>query len=145
MKTYAEKIIQVLRANNILCSHDETTGLVCVWYNGHFGEIFSMYGCFEEGNISSFSIYRLAVPQNKYQQVNGYLSRLNRPASSVNFYIDKATGCIAFHSQYLLSPADDVNLEKLTGFCLEIHNTCINYQFILHGILEKCGIMHPAY
>lgn len=138
-KTCEEKIVQALRANNIGCSFDRGTGLVLVRHRGRLGEFYSIYYCFEEGRVSNFSIYTLAVPESKYREMENFLSKLNKPASSLYFYVDDVTGCIALNNEYELSETEGDEMEGLSTFCVDTHKICIDYQVLFDEALKRVG------
>ena len=136
---YTETVVQILSEGNIPCSQDKSMGMVFVFYEGRLGEIFSMYDCHGEKEISNFSLYTFSVPKGKYHEVSGYLSQLNKP-ESVNFYIDRDTDCIAFSSEYSVPLCGGCNREDLSAFCRETHDICLSYQPVLYRILKECGV-----
>lgn len=137
MVTYPENIMQALQANGISCSCDKSRHLVYVLYEGHFGEIYSIYSRGNRGGIDNFTLYPFCVPESCQQEAGQYLARLNKEVSPANFYIDPETGCIAFHNQYRNTLDAGGDAEDIAGFCLETHKSCINYQVALYMAVNK--------
>ncbi|MFT4222889.1 hypothetical protein [Dysgonomonas sp.] len=132
MATYPENVMQVLQANGISCSCDKSKRLVYVLYEGHFGEIYSIYCEGNRGSIDNFTLYPFSVPDGRREEVEQCLAKINGPDSAMGFYIDTETGCIAFYSRYRKALDAGGDAEGITSFCMETHKACLKHQISLY-------------
>lgn len=133
-----EDIVSTLNSQHIPCTYSEKDQLVYVFYEGVYGEVFSLYS-YDQGRYINHTIYPYKVSENLRKEVEQKLSTMNCLNRSTQFYIDKGTHCIAFYRDCKLNQTDK-QAEGLFIFCEETHRACINYQaslYALHTVGER--------